>query len=62
MKYSFTCAPDGVVLSTEAKNDEEALAKLVKISDEHLKQFHKDMAPMSEAESKKFIRSVWKKG
>jgi len=62
MKYSFTCAPDGVVLSTEAKNDEEALTKLVAISDKHLKEYHKGMAPMSEEESKKFIKSVWKKG
>ncbi len=62
MKYSFTCKPDGVVLSTEAKNDQEALAKLVKISNKHMKEYHKDMAPMSDEESRKFIKSVWKKG
>jgi hypothetical protein len=62
MKYSFTCAPDGAVLSTEAKNDEEALTKLAELSKKHLKEYHKGMAPMSDEESKKFIKSVWKKG
>jgi hypothetical protein len=62
MKYSFTCQPDGAVLSTKAKNDEEALAKLVKISNKHLKEFHKGMPAMSDEESRKFIQSVWKKG
>jgi hypothetical protein len=62
MKYSFTCAPDGVVLSTEAKTDDEALTKLAELSKKHLKEFHKDQSPMSDAESKKFIKSVWKKG
>jgi hypothetical protein len=62
MKYSFTCQPDGVLLSTEAKNDDEALTKLVEISKTHIKTFHKDLKPMSDEESKKFIKSVWKKG
>ncbi|MGA2533762.1 MAG: hypothetical protein ABSG19_12090 [Candidatus Aminicenantales bacterium] len=62
MKYSFTCAPDGVVLSTEAKTDEEALTKLVELGKKHMKEFHKGQAPVSDAESKKMIQSVWKKG
>lgn len=62
MKYSFTCPPDGVVLSTEAKNDEEALTKLVELGKKHLKEFHKGQAPMSDEESRKLIKSVWKKG
>jgi hypothetical protein len=62
MKYSFTCPPDGVVLSTEAKTDEEALTKLVALSKKHLKEFHKDQAQGSDAESKKWIKSVWRKG
>lgn len=28
MKFTFTRAPDGIVLSTEAKDDEEALTAL----------------------------------
>ncbi|MGZ7066268.1 MAG: hypothetical protein ACXVI6_07935 [Candidatus Aminicenantales bacterium] len=62
MKYSFTCAPDGVVLSTEANTDEEALTKLVELSKKHMKEFHKNQAPVSDAESRKFIKSIWKKG
>ncbi len=62
MQYSFTCPPDGVVLSTEANNDEEALTKLVEISNKHLEEFHKGMPVMSDEESRKLIKSVWKKG
>jgi hypothetical protein len=62
MRYSFTCQPDGVVLSTEANSDAEALTKLVKISKKHIQKFHKDQKPMSDAESNKFIQSVWRKG
>ena len=62
MKYSFTCAPDGAVLSTEAKTDEEALNKLVELAKKHMKEFHKSQAPVSDAESRKFIKSAWKKG
>jgi hypothetical protein len=61
MKYSFTCAPDGAVLSTEAKTDEEALANLVGLAKKHMKEFHKGEAAVSDAESRKFIQSVWKK-
>jgi ribosomal protein L22 len=61
MKYWFTCQPDGTVLSTEASNDEEAMAKLLTISAKHMKEFHKDMPPMSDKEAKKMIKSVWKK-
>lgn len=61
MKYSFTCAPDGKVLSTAAKNDDEALTKLLKISADHWKQYHAGQPAMSEAEATKLIRSVWKK-
>lgn len=61
MKYSFTCAPDGAVLSTEAKTDEEALTKLVRLAKKHMKEFHKGQAAVSDAESRKFIQSVWKK-
>jgi hypothetical protein len=62
MKYSFTCAPDGAALSTEAKTDEEALTKLVELAKKHMKEFHKGQAPVSDAESRKFIQSIWKKG
>jgi hypothetical protein len=62
MKYSFTCPPDGAVISTEAANDEEALAKLVELGDKHMKEFHKDQPPMSEEEARKMITSIWKKG
>jgi hypothetical protein len=62
MKYSFTCAPDGAVLSTEATTDEEALTKLVELAKKHMKEFHKDQPPISDADSRKFIKSVWKKG
>ena len=62
MKYSFTCAPDAVVLSTEANTDEEALTKLAELSKKHMTEFHKGQAPMSDTESRKFIKSVWKKG
>ena len=62
MRYSFTCQPDGVVISTEAKNDEEALTKLLKLSKKHIKEYHVDYKMGSDEESKKWIRSVWKKG
>ncbi len=62
MKYSFTCQPDGAVLSTEAKNDQEAMSKLVEISNKHMKEHHKDMPPMTDEETRKFIQSNWKKG
>jgi hypothetical protein len=62
MKYSFTCAPDGAVLSTEAKTDGEALTKLVGIAKKHIKEFHIGQAAISDAETRKFIESVWKKG
>jgi hypothetical protein len=63
MKYSFTCPPDGVVLSTEAKNDAEALKKLVELSKKHAKEFHTGQPAMSDGESmKKMIKAVWRKG
>ncbi len=61
MKYSFTCPPDGAVISTEAANDEEALTKLVKIGNEHMKEFHKDQPQMSDEEMRKLIKSLWTK-
>ena len=62
MKYSFTCPPDGAVISTEAKNDGEALTKLLELSKKHVKEHHTDMNLGSDEESMKWIRSVWKKG
>jgi hypothetical protein len=61
MKYSFTCPADNQVLSTTANTDDEAMKKLLEIGNKHMKQFHKDMPPMSEEEARKMIRSVWKK-
>jgi hypothetical protein len=61
MKYSFTCQPDGQVLSVEAKNDDEGLKKLLVVNKKHMKEFHKDLPPQTDEEMKKFIRSIWKK-
>jgi hypothetical protein len=62
MKYSFTCAPDGKVISAEAKDDQEALTKLVAESKKHFQKHHKGQTLMSDEESRKFIPTVWKKG
>jgi hypothetical protein len=62
MRYSLMCPPDGIVLSTEAKDDAEALKKLTELSKKHMAEYHKGQPPMSEVESIKMIKSMWKKG
>ena len=62
MKYSFTCDADGAVMSTEAKSDEEALNQLLKLSKKHVKEHHTAMKLGPDEESKKWIKSIWKKG
>lgn len=62
MKYSFSCTMDNAVLSVEAKNDAEALKKLMVEGRKHVKAAHPDATPMSDAEWEKTLRAGWKKG
>jgi hypothetical protein len=61
MKYSFTCKADGEVLSVEAKDDKEALRKLMVLGKKHVKDAHRGASPMTATEWQKFLRAEWKK-
>ncbi len=62
MKYTFSCTMDNAVLSVDAKNDAEAVNKLIVEGKKHVQKAHSNATPMSDAEWEKMIRSGWKKG
>jgi hypothetical protein len=62
MKYTFNCTMDKAVLSVEAKDDAEAVKKLMVVGKKHIKEMHPTAAPMTDAETEKMFRSGWKKG
>ena len=62
MNYSMTCpSPCNQVLRVDAKNDEEAVNKLMAAGKEHLKKSHPEMPPMPEANMMSMLKSNMKK-
>jgi hypothetical protein len=62
MKYSFTCpAPCKYEIKVDAKDDGEAVDKIMVEGMKHAKKDHPDMPAMSEGEMKSFIRTGMKK-
>lgn len=63
MKYSFTCpAPCNYEVKVDAKNDDEAVEKIVEAGTVHAKQAHADMPPMTKEQMVKMVRTGMKKG
>jgi len=61
MKYTFTCPMDNEVLSTDAKDDKEAIQKLTVLGKKHGQEAHLNAAPMTDAEWAKFLQEGLKK-
>lgn len=61
MKYSFNCPAGDKVLTVDAKNDDEAMKKLMEAGKMHMKEAHADMPAMSDEKMKKTMRSEMKK-
>ena len=61
MKYSFTCKPDGTVMSVDANTDADAIKKLTVLGKKHVKKAHPTATPMTDQEWEKFLRAEWKK-
>jgi hypothetical protein len=58
MKYSFSCpATCNYQISVDAKNDDEAVAKIIKEGAVHGKQAHPDVLSMTEEQLKNLVRS-----
>jgi hypothetical protein len=58
MKYSFSCpAPCNYEVMVDAKNDDEAVAKIIKEGAVHGKQVHPDTLPMTEEQLRNMVRS-----
>lgn len=63
MKYSFLCpATCNYEISVDAKNADEAVAKIIKESAVHGKQVHPDILSMTEEQLKNLVRSGMIKG
>ena len=63
MKYSFLCpATCNYEISVDAKNADEAVAKIIKGSAVHGKQVHPDILSMTEEQLKNLVRSGMIKG
>ena len=63
MKYSFKCPGTcSYEVKVEAKNDDEAVGKIIKEGEDHRKQAHPDMPPMTEEQLKTIVRSGMKIG
>jgi len=63
MKYSFKCPGTcNYEVKVEAKNDDEAIRKIIKEGEDHRKQAHPDMPPMTEEQLKTIVRSGMKIG
>jgi predicted small metal-binding protein len=62
MKYSFTCpGPCNYEIKVDAKDDQEAIGKIMTEGVEHAKKDHPDMPPMTEEQMKSMIRTGMKK-
>jgi predicted small metal-binding protein len=62
MKYSFTCpAPCNYEIKVDAKNDDEAVGKIMEEGKLHAKKAHPDMPSMTEEQMKSMLRSGMKK-
>ncbi len=63
MEYSFKCPGTcNYEVTLEAKNNDEAVRKIIKEGEDHRKQAHPDMPPMTEGQLKIIVRSGMKKG
>jgi hypothetical protein len=63
MKYLLKClGACNYVVSVEAKNDDEAVGKIIKEGGGHRKQAHPDMPLMTEDQLKSIVRSDMKIG
>jgi predicted small metal-binding protein len=63
MKYSFKCpAPCNYEVKVDAKNDDEAVERIIKAGEVHRKQAHPNMPPMTDEQLKTMVRSGMKKG
>ncbi len=63
MKYSFKCPGTcNYEVKVEAKNDDEAVEKIVKAGEVHRKEAHPDMPPMTEKQLRTIVQSGMKKG
>jgi predicted small metal-binding protein len=62
MKYSFTCpAPCKYEIKVDAKDEHEAIDKIMAEGIKHAKKDHPDMPAMSEGEMKSMIQTGMKK-
>jgi hypothetical protein len=62
MNYSFACpAPCKYEIKVDAKDDQEAIDKIMMEGIKHAKKDHPDMPPMSEGEMKSTIRTGMKR-
>lgn len=62
MKYSITCPPPcNHTIRVDARNDDEAIKKIMEEGKEHVKRSHPDEASMSDAELSKMVRANMKK-
>ncbi|HVN96397.1 MAG TPA: hypothetical protein VMT62_08210 [Syntrophorhabdaceae bacterium] len=63
MNYSFKCpAPCSEEIKVDAKNDDEAVDKLMAAGKAHAKEKHPNMPPMSEKQMKDMLKAGMKKG
>jgi hypothetical protein len=61
MKYSFKCPGTcNYEVKVEAKNDDEAVGKIIKAGEVHRKEAHPDMPPMTEEQHENLSRAVKK--
>ena len=62
-KYSFKCPGTcNYEVKVEAKNDDEAVQKIIKEGENHRKLAHPDMPPMAEGQLETIVRPGMKKG
>lgn len=63
MKYSFKCPGTCTYeVKVDARNNDEAVGKIIKAGEVHRKQAHPDMPPMAEEQLMKIVRSGMRKG
>ena len=63
MKYSFTCpAPCNYEVKVDARNDDEAMNKLMAAGKVHASEAHHNRPPISEQQMKDMLKAGMKKG
>jgi hypothetical protein len=63
MKYSFRCpAPCNYEIKVDAKNDDEAVERIITAGEAHRMQAHPDMPPMTQEQLRNIVQSGMKKG